>query len=138
MKIEPLTLASLAPIQIPTKRTELNGHILRRGDGYCGMQRGTPSSNSPSQKFQSTGVALILVPHWMFQSLGYVLENIKIHHKTRQHLSLWMSWSGWCYFDYGHSHYQRLRLANGTISSSLPFAKVKIFYSHIYSYKTPL
>lgn len=87
-----------------------------------------PGSTHTSQQFSIPEIpersccTLILVPHWKCQSLGSVLENIKIH-KTRQHPSLWMSRSRLCYFDYGHSHHQRLRLANGTISSFLSICK---------------
>lgn len=142
MKIEPLTLASLAPVQRPTKRAELNGHTLRRGDGYWGMGRGqgvhTPSSNSPSQKFQSTGVALILVPHWKCQSLGSVLENIKIHHKTRQHPSCGCHGLGGVISIMGILIIRDWDLQMVPFLPPFPFAKVKIFYSYIYNYKTPL
>lgn len=78
MEKEPLTLASLAPIERPTKRAELNGHTLSRGGGgYWGVGGGrpesTPYSSSPSRKSQNT------VLH-IYSNLNYSQDTCSARH----------------------------------------------------------
>lgn len=151
MKIEPLTLAPLAPRKANQESGAEWPHTeKRRWRGWALRPQSTPASNSPST---SPGAQVLNTSSNLHRS-GHLGHNECARHgalcwrtkrhKPFQHPPLQMLWSRLWYVHYRHAHHQRLRLANecyfvtGITSSSLYIYKNKnSFYSHIYSYKAP-